>query len=73
VKEQTQILKDKTGKKTEAHVHKETESTTLGQKIRNTIDPPILRNNETNLEQTIDTRLLLNNKNSTMAQKNSQI
>jgi hypothetical protein len=55
IKEQTQIFKDKTGKKTEAHVHKGTESTVLGQEIRNTIDPPILRNNETNLDQIIDT------------------
>jgi hypothetical protein len=69
IKEQTQIFKDKTGKKTEAHVHKVTESTVIGQEIRNTIDPPILRNNETNLDQIIDTRLLLNNKNSTMAEE----
>jgi hypothetical protein len=46
-----------------------TESTALGQEIRNTIDPPILRNNETNLDQTIDTQLLLNNKNSTTAEE----
>jgi hypothetical protein len=69
LKEQTQIFKDKTGKKTEAHVHKVTESTVLGQEIRDTIDPPILRNNETNLDQIIDTRLLLNNKNSTLAEE----
>jgi hypothetical protein len=46
-----------------------TESTALGQEIRNTIDPPILRNNETNLDQTIYTRLLLNSKNSTTAEE----
>jgi VCBS repeat-containing protein len=48
---------------------KETESTTVGQEIRNTIEPPILGNNETDLEQTIDTRLLLNNKNHTTAEE----
>jgi hypothetical protein len=48
--EQTQIFKDKTGKKTEAYEHKVTESIALGQEIRNTIDPPILRNNDTNLD-----------------------
>jgi hypothetical protein len=64
---QTQIFKDRTGKKTEAHEHKVTESIVLGQEIRNKIDSPILRNNETNLDQTIDTQLILHR------QKNSQI
>jgi hypothetical protein len=49
IKEQIQKLKIK-----------ETESTAVGHETRNTIEPPILENNETELEQTIDTRLLLN-------------
>jgi hypothetical protein len=48
---------------------KETESTAIGQERRNTIEPPTLVNNETDLEQTIDTRLLLNNKNHTTAEE----
>jgi hypothetical protein len=52
IKEQIQKLKTK-----------EMESTVVGQELRNTIE-----NNETDLEQTIDTRLLLNNKNHTTAE-----
>jgi hypothetical protein len=72
-KEQSQICTDKTGNNTEAHVHKVTESTVLGQGKTNTNDSPIQKNNETNPDQIIDTRLLLNNKNSTMADEFTNI
>jgi hypothetical protein len=50
-----------------------TESTVLGQETTTTINPPIQRNNETYLNQIIDTRLLLNNKNRPTAKEFTDI
>jgi hypothetical protein len=72
-KEQSQIYKDKTGNNMEAHVHKVTENTVLGQGKTNTINSPIQKNNETNPDQIIDTRLILINKNGTMADEFTNI
>jgi hypothetical protein len=71
--EHSQIFKVKTENNTEAHVHKTTENTEFGQGKTNTIDSPIQKNNETNPAQIIDSRLLINNKNSNTAEEFTNI
>jgi superfamily II helicase len=69
LKENTQIFKNTAEKEMEAHEHKVTENAVQVQETTNTCEFPILRNNETNFVQSVDTRLILNNNNNTTAEE----
>jgi hypothetical protein len=62
LKENTQKLTEDKVSEKKAHVHKVTENTVHVQKTTDTIEIPIVDNNETKNEKKIDPQLLLSNK-----------